>query len=64
MFNLKLKNLGKYDVCVCGGGIAGIGAALTAARNGAKVVLIESLSALGGTVTEGIMGNIMEGKNG
>ena len=63
MYNFKLKNLGNYDVCVCGGGIAGVGAAYTAAQNGAKVVLVESNGSLGGTVTEGIMGNIMDGKN-
>ena len=56
--NVKRKKIGKFDVCVCGGGIAGVCAAVTAARNGAKVILVESLSSLGGTVTEGIMGNI------
>lgn len=61
--NVKRKKIGKFDVCVCGGGIAGVCAAVTAARNGAKVILVESLSSLGGTVTEGIMGNIMDGKN-
>lgn len=63
MYNLKLKSLGKYDVAVCGGGIAGIGAALAAARAGASVVLIESLSCLGGTVTAGGMLNLMDGEN-
>lgn len=63
MYDFKVKKLDKYDVCVCGGGIAGVGAAVTAARNGMKVVLVESFSALGGTVTEGLMGNIMDGKN-
>jgi len=29
------------DVLVCGGGFAGISAALSAARNGSKVVLLE-----------------------
>ena len=61
MYNFNIKTLGKFDVAVCGGGIAGVCAAVSAARNGAKTVLIESLSSLGGTVTEGIMGNIMDG---
>jgi len=39
------------DVCVIGGGSAGTGAALAAARAGAKVVLVESESILGGTST-------------
>ena len=31
------------DVCVVGGGMAGIGAALSAARQGARVVLVQDL---------------------
>jgi len=41
----------KTQVCVVGGGSAGTGAALAAARAGAKVVLVESESILGGTST-------------
>lgn len=41
-----------YDVLVCGGGPAGLGAAVAAARAGAKTLLVESASCLGG-----IMGN-------
>lgn len=63
MYNINPKNLGKFDVAVCGGGVAGVGAAVAAARNGAKVVLIESTGALGGTATSGLMGNIMDGEN-
>ncbi len=37
-----------YDVVVCGGGMAGIGAAITAARHGAKVALIQDCPVLGG----------------
>lgn len=39
------------DVCVVGAGSGGVGAALSAARNGAKVVLVEFESILGGTST-------------
>ena len=39
------------DVVVCGGGPAGIGAALAAARSGAKTVLIERYGFLGGMGT-------------
>ena len=49
---------GKYDVLVVGGGFAGVGAAIAAARNGASVLLIERYSALGGTGTIGLMNNI------
>jgi heterodisulfide reductase subunit A-like polyferredoxin len=38
----------KADVVVVGGGPAGIGAALAAARNGAKAILLEQFGYLGG----------------
>lgn len=39
---------GEFDVIVCGGGPAGIGAALAAADQGAKTLLLESQSYFGG----------------
>ncbi|MDF2650213.1 MAG: FAD-dependent oxidoreductase [Paenibacillus sp.] len=41
----------EYDVAVLGGGPAGITAAITAARNGAKTILIERYGFLGGMST-------------
>ena len=38
----------KYDVVVIGGGFAGVGAAIAAAREGKKVRLVEKYNALGG----------------
>lgn len=46
---------GGYDVVVAGGGIAGVAAAVAAARNGATVCLLEKESALGGLATLGIV---------
>ncbi len=43
--------LGDYDVIVCGGGPAGIGAAVAAGRGGAKTLLVERLSYVGGIGT-------------
>ncbi len=47
--------MGKYDVAVCGGGFAGISAALAAAREGKKVVLFEKEYMLGGLGTAGLI---------
>ena len=44
-----------YDVAVCGGGFAGISAALAAAREGKKVILFEKEYMLGGLGTAGLI---------
>lgn len=41
----------KYDVIVAGGGFAGIGAAIAAARDGGRVLLTERSGALGGAAS-------------
>lgn len=51
----KVPVLGKYDVVVVGGGIAGVSAALAAARNGSKVLLAEKMFGLGGLATLGLI---------
>jgi len=48
-----------YDVIVAGGGVAGIAAAITAARDGAKTLLIERGGSLGGTATNSLMSLIV-----
>lgn len=45
----------QYEVVVCGGGIAGIAAALAATRSGAKTCLLEREYALGGLATLGLI---------
>ena len=44
-----------YDVLVAGGGMAGFGAAVAAARMGCKTLLIERESCLGGLATAGLV---------
>lgn len=44
-----------YDVVVVGSGPAGIGAAIAAARGGAKTLIIEKESTLGGMMTGGLV---------
>ena len=43
----EIPVIGEYEAVVAGGGIAGIAAAAAAARNGARVLLIEREYALG-----------------
>lgn len=43
----------EFDVVVVGGGIAGVAAAVAAARNGVSVCLVDKASALGGLATLG-----------
>lgn len=45
----------EYDVVVCGGGVAGIAAALQAARRGCKTALVEKTIMPGGLATSGII---------
>ena len=55
--NFEIQNeLENYDVLVAGGGLAGFAAALTAARNGAKTILIEKEGYLGGL---GVIGAVV-----
>ena len=45
----------KYDVAVIGGGFAGVAAALAAAREGCRVMLIEKGNALGGAAVNALV---------
>lgn len=46
---------GEYDIIVAGGGVAGVSAAVAAARLGKKVLLIEKSMKLGGLATLGLI---------
>ncbi|MDY0168941.1 MAG: FAD-dependent oxidoreductase [Thermoguttaceae bacterium] len=52
----------RVDVLVCGGGPAGVGAALFAARTGAKTMLLESMPFLGGVWTAVGVSHLMAGR--
>ena len=47
--------MNKYDVIVVGGGIAGVSAAVCAARKGLSVLLLEQSGCLGGALTNGLV---------
>lgn len=51
----KVPLIADVDVLVCGAGPAGVGAALTAARLGVSVMIVEAQDCLGGIATAGMM---------
>lgn len=55
MISIQEKRQRGYDVIVVGGGIAGISAAVSCAREGKKVLLIEKHINLGGLATSGLI---------
>ncbi|MHC4528364.1 MAG: FAD-dependent oxidoreductase, partial [Planctomycetota bacterium] len=53
------KQMGPYDAVVVGGGLAGCGAAVSAARNGCKVAFIQDRPVLGGNSSSEIQVPVM-----
>lgn len=51
----KVDKKKDYDIIVCGGGVAGVAAAVTAANQGNSVLLIEKSNILGGLATLGLI---------
>lgn len=56
---LRIKKQFECDVLVIGGGVAGFGAAMGAAQNGAHVILAEENGYLGGCATAGLVAPFM-----
>ena len=54
----------KYDVIVAGGGVAGVAAAVSAARMGKRILLIEKTITLGGLATIGLVNWFVPSCNG
>ena len=54
-YSKKLSVKKEYDVIVCGGGVAGVAAAVSAAKNGCSVLLLEKSNILGGLGTLGLI---------
>lgn len=51
-----------YDVAVCGGGPAGVAAAVAAARGGMRVLLVDGAGQLGGNGTSGLVSHWLGGR--
>ena len=51
----KIPVIDNVDLLVCGGGFAGVAAAISAAKNGVKVMLLEKYGFLGGLVTAALV---------
>ena len=64
--NYTINRFEEYDVCILGGGVSGCCAAISAARGGAKTLLVEASGVLGGQGTLGIVTPIssITAKNG
>lgn len=61
-FNEKIENKGTFDVIVCGGGVSGIAAAITAARAGLRVALVEQKGCFGGVSTSVRVSHLLGGR--
>lgn len=58
-----MKDVTQYDVVVAGAGMAGVVAAIAAARSKARTLLTDRLAFLGGNMTAGLLGNFLSFHN-
>lgn len=61
-FEKEINSIETYDVVVCGGGPSGCTAALSARREGLRVLLVESMGQLGGMAVSGHVSHWLGGR--
>jgi hypothetical protein len=61
-FRREIRESEPYDVVVCGGGPSGCAAALSARREGLKILLIECMGQLGGMAVTGMVSHWLGGR--
>ncbi len=59
----KIEVRGEYDLIIVGGGPTGCACAVSAAREGAKCILIEKFNCLGGMWTSGLVTPLFDAEN-
>ncbi len=64
MYSRQIPVKKQYDVIICGGGVAGIAAAVSAAKNGLSTLLLEKSNILGGLGTLGLINMFVPMCNG
>ncbi len=64
ILNENVKEIGEWDVVVIGGGVAGVAAAIAAARAGKKTLIIEKSLQFGGLATIGLVNYFVPMCNG
>ncbi len=63
-YSEKIPVKQKYSLIVCGAGVAGVAAAVAAARHGVRVLLLEKNLNLGGLATNGLINYFVPACNG
>ena len=63
-YSTEISYLGEYDVCVIGGGPAGVAAAIECAREGKRTAIVEATGMLGGMATAALVGPFLTCSDG
>ncbi len=62
LYQKEIQTQKSYDLLVCGGGVTGFAATVTAARHGLKTAIIEKMGCLGGVATSCGVSQLLAGR--